>query len=112
MLPGVSFSQIDAARIGGERGLRGALEGLEVQPGLAGWAPEHSWIMESSRTGWRLSCPSELWALSFNPHTPKNTEGSRPWQRRCWSCQELELPWDLGDSIGCHLLCPRATAPV
>lgn len=54
--------------------MRGAPEGLEVQPGSAAWALEHSWIVESSRTGWRFGCPSELWAPSFDLlPTPKKT---------------------------------------
>lgn len=79
-----------------------------MQPGSAGRALEHSWIVESSRAGWRLGCPSELWALSFNPHPKKHTEGRNPRLRRCWSCQELVLPREWGDSTGCHLLCPPA----
>lgn len=108
MLPGVSFSLIDAARMGRERGSRGAPRGPKVQPGLAGQALEHSWIVESSRAGRRLGCPSELWAPRFDPsHPKKHTEGSSPRLRRCWSCQEPELPWEREDSTGCHLLCPH-----
>ncbi|XP_027525828.1 poly(rC)-binding protein 2 isoform X4 [Corapipo altera] len=65
----------------GERGLRGALEGLELQPDSAVHALELSWIAESSRIGQKLSCPSELWALSFTLPPKKTTlRGATPSQ--------------------------------
>lgn len=52
MLPGVSFSLIDAAWMGGERGSRGAPEGLEVHPGLAGRALDGAQLDSGEQQGW------------------------------------------------------------